>query len=505
MSFPKIISDKSNKNNESNNIILTTIGTTSIAVCLVYIVTYKVIWYIGRKKADAIVQNVKSIIKDGPLIDTTSEHESDENKKRQKVLTAAIKRARKWKTYQRMSDASPMTAQVGGISLKRVKRRVLALPPEYALKPLHEDGRGVREVAFYEALKYACVEHKVGNSTSTSTNSNNNNNDDNHYVASLWHSVFVWDDKKISPNDVRLVSSIKCMKKEIQILRRLATFAPSYYGVVGQDESRLGVISPDAYLLLNDLTVNFSKPCVLDLKIGCTSYEPDATNTKKQHELSKYEYQSTFGFRIVGMRIYDPTVLPNNFRIFDKTYGRSLNTFDDVVNAFKLFFKQPCLNNVDQIVQDLLSKRGIKNKEDATNDNTQDKDSNSKALFEVSKYDVDELRNKLNAGCNESTSTRHKVITNLTPQLHRIKKVFEDNDMMLSFISSSILIIYEGDITADNPDRANLRMIDFGHVRRQAGGDSSYLYGVKQVMNIFALLQQKNQHANTTPALNKRK
>jgi hypothetical protein len=65
--------------------------------------------------------------------------------------------------------------------------------------------------------------------------------------------------------------------------------------------------------------------------------EPDAPDEKRSREFQKYPLQSEFGFRIVGMRVYDPTA-DGEFRRYNKAYGRGLETKDALKEAFRLYF-----------------------------------------------------------------------------------------------------------------------------------------------------------------------
>jgi len=369
---------------------------------------------------------------------------------RKRLLSMATKRASKWMTFQSIEEAKPMPTQVGGVSLNRTKRSVLTLAPEYALKPLHIDDRGFREVHFYEALKLA---NKGGAM------------EEMEDVVSTWLGVFDW--KGLSSDDlakIRSVASWRKMKKEIDMLRKLSNFTPDYYGVIGQTAAH-HAISPSSYLLLTDITVNFVKPCVLDLKMGRKSHEPDAPPDKVAKEIAKYSRQDTFGFRIVGMRAYDPShpqANPQGFRTFDKNYGRKLHSKPHLLQAFRTFFQQAHVPNAHMRIHQILSER------EGT----------------VSQYDVANLTQKLLA--NKGV-LRSKVITNLLHQLQGIRRWFEDNRLM-SFCSSSILIVIEGDVASNNHDRAILKMIDFGHLRRDANGDPGYLYGIRTVLKIFSFL-----------------
>lgn len=65
--------------------------------------------------------------------------------------------------------------------------------------------------------------------------------------------------------------------------------------------------------------------------------EPDAPEEKRSREFKKYPLQSEFGFRIVGMRVYDANA-DGEYRRYTKSYGRDLKTREDVKGAFRLFF-----------------------------------------------------------------------------------------------------------------------------------------------------------------------
>lgn len=384
-----------------------------------------------------------------------------------------------------------MRGQVGGVSFD--KRPVKTLKPDYVLKPLHSDSRGIREIAFYEALKLASqhggrnrnneaavaaaaamtaggADRKSG--APTSAVGQGTKGVINTYDAlAMLVAIFV-EDAVVAESEHTVFSSWKAMRREIELLRRLSTFTAQYYGVVGQGavtadptesptvaplptmEPRL--ISSEAHILLSDVTINFSKPCAIDLKMGQQSYEPDAPLDKRERERNKYTQQIEFGFRIVGMRVYDPSHPESDsygFRSFDKFFGRSLGTRDDVMEAFRTFFS---------VSGEYASKNG-----------------NDASLPWRA------------AGFNDSVAfssgrqVRTRVISNLLSQLRVIRGWFEENTA-LGFYSSSILMVYEGDMSVgSNRDVTNLKMIDFGHVRRQAGGDVGYLHGVNTVIGMF--------------------
>lgn len=76
------------------------------------------------------------------------------------------------------------------------------------------------------------------------------------------------------------------------------------------------------FLGLEDLSRTFYKPCVIDLKMGTQTYEPDADEAKKRKEVLKCPYQSQIGFRLTGLKVYD--VRCNCYGWLSKHFGRSI-------------------------------------------------------------------------------------------------------------------------------------------------------------------------------------
>jgi 1D-myo-inositol-tetrakisphosphate 5-kinase/inositol-polyphosphate multikinase len=314
-----------------------------------------------------------------------------------------------------------MHSQVGGLSTH--KRPLLTIAPDYALKPLHLDHRGFREVAFYETLRLAQDDDSI----------------------TMWRHLFAHAEDSMAigeGSEKNIEHSATAIKREIQLLQRLAAFTPAYYGLVGQDTIVepcanflvSSQISPRSHLLLSDQTATFSKPCVVDIKMGTQSYEPDATKEKRDREISKYPNQKIFGFRLVGMRNYDPSHPqsdPAGFVFFDKIFGRKLETKEELLEAFRIFFKHG----------------------------------------------------------DECERVRTDVISNLLLELRDILRWFEENDC-LGFYSSSLLMVFDGQLPASHHNNivAKAKMIDFGHVTRNTKGDDGFLHGLKTLVALFDML-----------------
>nr|AGM32380.1 inositol polyphosphate kinase family protein [Coptotermes formosanus] len=75
----------------------------------------------------------------------------------------------------------------------------------------------------------------------------------------------------------------------------LAPFIPEFFGCYTKDNTE--------FVIIEDLTSGFSSPCIADIKIGTTSWDPDAPEEKKSRMKKKRIGTTTqsLGVRIVGM------------------------------------------------------------------------------------------------------------------------------------------------------------------------------------------------------------
>ena len=348
-----------------------------------------------------------------------------------------------------------MVGQVGGRSDH--KKPVLTFGTEYVLKPLVADHRGIREVSFYEALE--AVSQAVG-ASSYAMFLNGKETKKN----ALIHSGEIFDtiavafammvkDPVVITSEQQLQHAWKKVRREAEGLHKLKRFVPRYYGVVGQQSMSASYAAPfgiteDAYLLLHSLTVTFSKPCVMDLKMGTQTFEPDAPTEKRLREFGKYPKQPEYGFRIVGMRVYDPDhpeADERGFRLYSKEYGRALTTKTQLLEAFRTFFAAGA------------NSAGVESRED-------------------------------------KDRVRLRSMTNILQNIRPLRKWFDDN-MSLEFRASSLLIIFEGDPVKGNGDATLVKMIDFGHVRRNVDGDPGYIIGLKTIKSLLTeIVEDETQY-----------
>ncbi|XP_034564720.1 inositol polyphosphate multikinase [Notolabrus celidotus] len=105
---------------------------------------------------------------------------------------------------------------------------------------------------------------------------------------------------------------------------------PKYYGTWSSPDS-----PNDLYLKLEDVTRRFVKPCIMDVKLGQRSYDPFASQEKREQQIRKYPLMEEIGFLVLGMRVYK--VCSDTFDSYDQHYGRGLGK-DTIKDGLVKFF-----------------------------------------------------------------------------------------------------------------------------------------------------------------------
>lgn len=89
----------------------------------------------------------------------------------------------------------------------------------------------------------------------------------------------------------------------------LEGFLCPYYGAVRvytdaiiNDDGQIIEGSSTLFLVIADMCSGFDRPCVMDVKMGRTTVEPNEDEEKRLRQARKYPNQPVVGFRYVGMR-----------------------------------------------------------------------------------------------------------------------------------------------------------------------------------------------------------
>jgi 1D-myo-inositol-tetrakisphosphate 5-kinase/inositol-polyphosphate multikinase len=103
-------------------------------------------------------------------------------------------------------------------------------------------------------------------------------------------------------------------------------------------------IATDTAVVLENAAYGYKRPNILDVKLGQRLWADDAPLEKKQRfdKISQETTHGSLGFRIAGMRVYRGSDNPEEldeeeYKIYDKDFGRVDVNEDNVVDAFKKF------------------------------------------------------------------------------------------------------------------------------------------------------------------------
>ncbi|CAJ1080461.1 inositol polyphosphate multikinase [Xyrichtys novacula] len=132
------------------------------------------------------------------------------------------------------------------------------------------------------------------------------------------------------PREMQFYSMVYSEDCSDPCLLELQHHLPKYYGTWSSPDS-----PNDLYLKLEDVTRRFVKPCIMDVKLGQRSYDPFASQEKREQQIRKYPLMEEIGFLVLGMRVYK--VCSDTFDSYDQHYGRGLLK-DTIKDGLAKFF-----------------------------------------------------------------------------------------------------------------------------------------------------------------------
>jgi len=209
----------------------------------------------------------------------------------------------------------------------------------------------------------------------------------------------------------------------IHLYPSLQTLAPKFHGINEVDGTK--------YIIIEDLTHNFKKPCILDVKIGKQSFGEDASPEKREGMEKKDKESTTFslGMRITAMKVYQST-------------------------------------NGDYI------KTGKKEGQKVTEETF------SEALSQYFK---------------NGKSFRKNLIPHFLERLAKVQQ-WAENQGELRLYSSSVLLIYDGEEDENEVPRVEIRIIDFAHAFKieDGGKDHGYIFGINNLVKVLKEMAESN-------------
>lgn len=149
--------------------------------------------------------------------------------------------------------------------------------------------------------------------------------------------------------EIKFYEQVQAAKTEADLLP-LKDIIPQYRGHMKLTID--GVQSE--FIKLSDLTHGMLEPCVMDVKIGCRTWDPQASEEKRKAEESKYQAcKQNLGLCIPGFQVYSIT---NGRRMrYGKDYGKKLTEIT-VKDAFRKFLNADsglCRQLLMQFLSDL--------------------------------------------------------------------------------------------------------------------------------------------------------
>ncbi|XP_037610368.1 inositol polyphosphate multikinase [Sebastes umbrosus] len=132
------------------------------------------------------------------------------------------------------------------------------------------------------------------------------------------------------PREMQFYSTVYAEDCCDPCLLELQSHLPKYYGTWSSPDS-----PNDLYLKLEDVTRRFVKPCIMDVKLGQRSYDPFASQEKREQQIRKYPLMEEIGFLVLGMRVYK--MCSDTFDSYDQHYGRGL-VKDTIKDGLAKFF-----------------------------------------------------------------------------------------------------------------------------------------------------------------------
>lgn len=222
---------------------------------------------------------------------------------------------------------------------------------------------------------------------------------------------------------------------------RLKNCIPDFFGVekVGFIN---GITVTEEFLILRDITEGFSRPSIMDIKIGSRTWGPDASEKKQVQEDAKYAgTKHPFGFSILGLIVHslkfkrDEDGDSCHGKKYTKSFGKNLK-MEDVNTVPEIFF------------------------------------------------DVKESGNKV-----------AEIVEIMIKQIRAIYEAFE-SQRKYKIYGSSLLMAYDADAIKSLKDGkiekkelenyVNVKLIDFAHVFPAEGErDNNFLKGIANLLSLF--------------------
>ncbi|KAL2204700.1 SAICAR synthase-like protein [Sarocladium strictum] len=240
-------------------------------------------------------------------------------------------------------------------------------------------------------------------------------------------------------------------------------------------------IKTDKSVVLENASGQFKRPNILDVKLGTRLWADDAPQEKKTRfdKISRETTHANLGFRIAGMRVFrgsdsSAELDDEEYKIYDKDYGRLQVNDDNVVDEFRKFI----FNSTAGVGEDL-----------------------GKAVCDAFIHDLEHVEEVLTS--HETRMFSASLLFVFEGDGRALRTAIEKNNESVDAINgddkqrsakrvdSGIVMEDDDDsdldMEADLPAIYKLKLIDFAHAQWTPGQgpDENILKGVRSLKRIF--------------------
>ncbi|CAG2228302.1 IPK2 [Mytilus edulis] len=256
-------------------------------------------------------------------------------------------------------------------------------------------------------------------------------------------------------------------------LIELRSFVPEFHGVI-PGETNNGV-SKHQYLKLENLIKKLSKPCVLDVKMGRKTYDPEASPEKVASQIAKFPPALQLGYQFTGMLKFD--IDKDKMVYYDKHFCRKFTVKTMKINGLGEFFRQGKHYRKDYILAVIDKLKSI----ETWFLNQKKYAFYASSLLFVYNASVDSSDTHDIVLCSEGKEEKLDSKENKTIDKESESDINKTDDRLSE---EGIVETENMSCNHTNPERSfvDIRMIDFTHVFPSEDRDENYIFGLQNLI-----------------------